>query len=111
MDRVANKDCRSYVERKEEFNGSNLYARNIGKIYVVYSYGKHYPMFLFRKENWYENSDGYSVSTRKHHGQARPMYGVKQSTFKIAERIDQPFLKPLPTKEMKKIIQIEEYGN
>ena len=35
MDRIANKDCRSYVERKEEFEGSNLYARKIGKLYVV----------------------------------------------------------------------------
>ena len=108
MDRVANKDCRSYVERKEEFNGSNLYARNIGKIYVVYSYGKHYPMFLFKEGDWYENTDGYSVSTRKHHSQAKPMYGVKQRT-------DSPFsifiFNPLPTEEMKKIIQIEEYGN
>ena len=65
MDRIANKDCRSYVERKEEFEGSNLYARKIGKLYVVYSYGEHYPMFLFRKGWWYENIDSSSRSTER----------------------------------------------
>ena len=111
MDRIANKDCRSYVERKEEFKGSNLYAEKIGKIYVVYSYGEHYPMFLFRKNKWYENSDGSSRSTSKQRSQARPMYGARQQAFDIADKINLPFLKPLTTEEMKNIIRREEYGN
>ena len=97
MERVANQDCRSYVERKEEFEGSNLYARKIGKIYVVYSYGEHYPMFLFRKGWWYENSDGYSPSTGKHHSNARPYYSRN--------------IKELTTEDMKNIIRREKYGN
>ena len=78
MERVANKDCRRYVENREEFNGSNLFSRWHGNVYVVYSYGEHYPMFLWidperADGGWYENSDGYSVSTSKHHSQARPL--------------------------------------
>ena len=103
MDRVANKDCRSYVERKEEFEGSNLYARKIGKIYVVYSYGEHYPMFLFRKGWWYENSDGYSRSTGKHHSNARPYYNGEAEIKRE--------IKPLTTEDMKNIIRREKYGN
>tara|TARA_Y100000310_G_scaffold14563_1_gene14727 strand:+ start:587 stop:913 length:327 start_codon:yes stop_codon:yes gene_type:complete len=108
MDRVANKDCRSYVERKEEFNGSNLYARKIGKLYVVYSYGEHYPMYIFRKGWWYENGDKYSVSTSKHRGQARPYVGVPQNPdADFSEFI----FKLLTTEDMKNIIRREKYGN
>tara|TARA_R100001480_G_scaffold53717_1_gene66911 strand:+ start:98 stop:391 length:294 start_codon:yes stop_codon:yes gene_type:complete len=97
MDRVANKDCRSYVERKEEFEGSNLYARKIGKLYVVYSYGEHYPMFLFRKGWWYENGDGSSRSTARQRSQARP-YEVSWRSL-------------LTTEDLKNIIRREKYGN
>ena len=96
MKRIANKNCHLYVENRREFDGSNLYARNIGKLYIVYSYGTHYPMFLFRKGWWYENSDTYSKSTGKHHSQARPNYSRN--------------IKALDTAEMKNIIHREEYG-
>ena len=81
MERIANKDCRSAVENRKEFNGSNLFARWHGKVYVVYSYGEHYPMFLWIAPDradggWYENSDKYSRSTSKHHSQARPFRAV-----------------------------------
>ena len=74
MKKTANKNCRELVENREEFDGNNLFARKIGRLYVVYSYGYHYPMFLFRKGWWYENTSGYSPSTGKHHSQARPLY-------------------------------------
>ena len=78
MIRTSNKDARLYVERKVEFNGSNTYARweqgTHDKLYVVYSYGQHYPMYVYdaQLDMWFENSDGYSVSTAKHHSQLRP---------------------------------------
>ena len=95
MEQVANKNCRSLVEDRKEFNGSNLYARKIGKLYVVYSYGEHYPMFLFRKGWWYENKDGFSRSTGKHHSQARPHYSRNIS-------------RTLTTKDLQNIIRREE---
>ena len=108
MDRVANKDCRSYVERKEEFNGSNLYAEKIGKIYIVYSYGEHYPMFLCRKGHWYENSDGSSRSTSRQRSQARPYEGVPQDE---SSDFSEFIFHLLTTEEMKNIIKREKYGN
>ena len=105
MDNIANRDCRSYVERKEEFEGSNLYARKIGKIYVVYSYGRHYPMFLCRKGHWYENSDKYSSSTSKHHSQARPYEGVQQDETSALSKF---IFHLLTTRDMENIIQREE---
>ena len=81
MDRIANRDCRSYVERRDEFKANNIFAKWHGKVYVVYSYGEHYPMFLYIADKkpdggWYENSDKYSRSTSKHHSQARPFRAV-----------------------------------
>jgi len=76
-DRVANKNCRSYVQQCKPFQGSNLYGVSVtdskgGDRYVVYSYGTHYPMFIKCGKYWWENSDRYSVSTSKHRSQAHP---------------------------------------
>ena len=95
MEKVANKNCRRLVEKRLEFDGSNLYARNIGRLYVVYSYGPHYPMYIYRKGWWYENSDGYSPSTGKHHSSARPYYSNN--------------ITKADTKTLKQIITREEY--
>jgi hypothetical protein len=41
--------------------------------YVVYSYGEHWPLFVYEDGKWYENADKYSRSTTKHHGQLHPL--------------------------------------
>lgn len=43
-------------------------------IYVVYSYGSHYPMFIYDLETdqWFVNSDKYSVTTSKQSSRLRP---------------------------------------
>lgn len=43
-------------------------------LYVVYSYGKHYPMFAYDLETdqWFINSDKYSVTTSKQSSMLRP---------------------------------------
>ena len=42
--------------------------------YVVYSYGTHWPLFIFRPATgtWYENSDKYGVTTSRHHSSCKP---------------------------------------
>ena len=90
MNKTANKDCASYVTKREEFKGSNLFGEWDGASdyfdisdtytpYVVYSYGRHFPIYLYLNGVWYENTDKYSVSTSKHQTQARP----EASTFKV----------------------------
>ena len=82
--RIANKIARAFVQKAEPFQGSNLFGEYdhveewegvIGwqNPYVVYSYGYHFPMFIFLSGQWFENSDKYSVSTSKHQSQAHPM--------------------------------------
>ena len=91
--KVSNTNCREFVINKKPFKANNLFAeyRNIEPIddvYVVYSYGYHFPMFVNVKGTWYENCDRYSVSTSKQKNQAHPL--VK--TIKV------------PTNEIKNII-------
>ena len=77
--RIANKDAREYVQKAEPFQGSNLFGEyddsdeGSNTPYVVYSYGYHFPMFIYLNNIWYENSDKYSVSTSKHQSQSHPM--------------------------------------
>ena len=42
--------------------------------YVVYSYGTHFPMYVYdyEAEKWFGNIDKYSKSTTKHMGCAKP---------------------------------------
>lgn len=75
--RVANADARRCVQNHEEFIGSNTYAEWRGHMlphrYVVYSYGEHWPLFVYEDGKWYENADKYSRTTSKHHGQLHPL--------------------------------------
>ena len=80
---IANKDARKYVEARKPFKGSHLYAeRRVTEhtdIYVVYSYGEHFPISVGEVGDngyvhWYANTDKWSQSTTRHQSQARPFY-------------------------------------
>ena len=70
--KVSNKNARRYVEQQKVFTGSNCFSEQRGRMYVVFSYGHHWPMFIFREGKWYENGSKYSVTTSKQHSQLRP---------------------------------------
>ena len=90
MIKTSNIACSELVDKKVVFKANNIFSEHIeeDKLYIVYSYGYHFPMYIKYKNTWYENSDKYSVTTSKHTSQARPN---KQT-------------KLLNTKEMKEII-------
>jgi len=76
--RVSNREAHAYVERHEPFKGSNTWAewahnRDGVSRYVVYSYGEHWPLFIYEEGKWYENADKYSRSTSKHRSQLHPL--------------------------------------
>lgn len=82
-ERVANSDARRYVQNLKEFKGSNTYSmwvhdRYGGSRYLVYSYGEHWPLFIYEDGKWYENADKYSRTTSKHHGQLHPLYATEE---------------------------------
>ena len=72
MLKTSNKNARNIVENRCEFNGSNTFGRFESDCYAVYSYGYHFPMFVFKYGQWHENSEKYSVSTSKQQTQLRP---------------------------------------
>lgn len=68
-------ECREHVMARKEFKGSNIWGEWHGdKRYIVYSYGYHFPMWVYESATgqWYGNKDKYSRSTSKHQTMSRP---------------------------------------
>lgn len=72
---------RRFVGSRTPFESSNgnLYGEwrttaYGGYVYVVYSYGPHWPLFIYfpQTDAWVENSDRRSVTTSKHLSCSRP---------------------------------------
>lgn len=84
--KIANRDASQYVNRCEEFQGSNIFAEVKNHhtcgcnedLYAVYSYGYHFPMYVYdyTTQEWYANSDKYSQTTSKHQSQCRPSFEI-----------------------------------
>ena len=74
MKKATNKNAYILVDKGIPFIGSNTMGVYEGKLYVVYSYGKHFPMYVYNPDGckWLANGDKYSVSTSKQQSQLRP---------------------------------------
>ena len=73
MKRITNRRAGDYVGQCTPFKGSNLYgeALPLGG-FVVYSYGPHWPLYIYDGCTWYENASRITPSTSRHRSQARP---------------------------------------
>jgi len=85
---VTRREARAKVQALEEFKTSNgnLFARwekyhPVGTPsawrYVVYSYGEHWPLFIWCDGHWYGNEDKRSVTTSHHRSYAHPLQPIK----------------------------------
>jgi len=102
--KTSNKACRAQVQNRNAFTANNIFAEYITTNadlsplttcrYVVYSYGKHWPLFIYEGGHWYANIDKYSPTTSKHFTQANPCTGQTQAI---------PMTKP-------QMLQIVRYG-
>ena len=78
--RVTNRIAREYVQRKEAFITSTgnlwstVYGDSSSKRYVVFSYGPHWPLFIYdyNTDTWFENADKTSHTTSTHRSAAHP---------------------------------------
>ena len=70
--KTSNIKADQYTSQQMEFKGSNTFGEWNNDCYVVYSYGYHFPMYVFKGGKWYENSDKYSQTTSKQQTQLRP---------------------------------------
>lgn len=81
-ERLSHEEAAEKVKEHKNFIGSHTYGEDLGdlgKMYVVYSYGEQFPLYIHFKGKWYENSDSYeleggedNVWTEKHREQLRP---------------------------------------
>ena len=91
--KVSNTNARGYVQNLKEFYGSNTFAQwetSMGipaARYVVYSYGQHWPMFIYdvQTERWFENASKFSVSTSKQHSQMHPRPDVPTTLLHVED--------------------------
>ena len=86
--RTSNQKCDMYVNKCEVFTANNIFAEDYSNVressvlpdglYVVYSYGHHFPMYAYdyRLKVWIGNEDKYSASTSKQQSQARPRFEI-----------------------------------
>lgn len=92
---IPNYQARALVQRKEHFDGAHVFARWQTKdsdnergcskqtLYVVYSYGHHFPLFVYDADSnvWIENSSKYSNTTSKHRTQLHPLCDTIKRTL------------------------------
>jgi len=74
MKRVSNRESGNCVKNQQEFstNHGSLYGTKFRLGYAAFSYGSHWPLFVFYRGKWYANSDKASRTTSKHYGCAHP---------------------------------------
>jgi len=80
IERINGRTCRAWVQQKQPFQNSNgqLYAQwegmNDDLRYVVYSYGRHWPLFVYvpKVDTWFENTHRKSPTTSKHRSYSHP---------------------------------------
>ena len=87
MSTVTLKEMSSLVNGRMPFHGNSVFATWVSNnLYVVYSYGTHFPMYVYdanasvfdevgnevSKGVWLGNTDKYSVTTSKHQSTTRP---------------------------------------
>ena len=85
--RIANTNASSYVRRRIPFKGNNLFGELLAKGYVIYSYGHHFPLFVYsvKTKRWYGNNNKYSQSTSKHKTQC----GINDYVSKTTEQLQE----------------------
>lgn len=92
---ITNRQARDSVIKLEEFRTANgtIFSIDSEKVYTVYSYGSHFPMYVYEKssKHWFANSDKYSRTTSKHQSQARPEYVGSNMTFMTTQELKQKF--------------------
>ena len=80
MTRIANADMGRYVSHRQPFitNNKTAFGEYDGDLYIVYSYGKHFPMYVFDRNThmWFGNSDKYSRTTSSHQTKAHPRQNI-----------------------------------
>ena len=73
MTQISLKQVPDAVQSKTVFQcNKSLFSEQIGTAYVVYSYGKHFPVAMYDESlGWSVNTDRYSPTTSRHQSTVR----------------------------------------
>ena len=76
--RTSNRGAGKLVRDRRLFKGSNIFSEYRDGVYAVYSYGYHFPMYVWvdAEEKWYGNCDRYSITTTIHQSRCHPYTDV-----------------------------------
>jgi hypothetical protein len=92
LPKTTNQGSHRLVSEQMPFKGSNLYGfwldngseypEHSDDRYTVWSYGEHFPLFVYVKatDQWFYNEDRYSVSTSKQMSQSHPRVHYSKMT-------------------------------
>ena len=82
-ERITNPESKEFVKKRENFIGSHIYGEDLGglgKMYVAYSYGEQFPVYLWFNDKWYHNANNYVLDdgtvnepTNQHKNDMRPV--------------------------------------
>ena len=80
--RVSGQDCRSFIQELKLFHnsgtnhrhpkGATLWSEQQGNLYVVYSYGTHWPLLVNWRGIWFSNEDKSTRTTNRHRTYTNP---------------------------------------
>lgn len=90
--RIANNQTSAYAARREPFttNTQNMYGEWIREDrYVVFSYGDHFPMYIWTNDMWFETTDSYSSTTSRHMAYARLGFDTAKLSSDLMRRMVQ----------------------
>jgi hypothetical protein len=92
-----------YVQKLQPFRNNatkgdgpknaSLWGEITGDLYVVYSYGRHWPIYANWKGIWFANEDKISRTTTKHQSQAHPLkpcVSLSRSHFEVVVGLGRP---------------------
>lgn len=85
---VPNTDLHTHVETCSPVRNNNgtVFSDAFARLYVVYSYGTHWPLYIYDVDTgvWFENTSSASRTTSRHRSHARPR-GVKTVQLPVEE--------------------------
>jgi len=65
---MLNADAKEFIENHWPFKVNNMFAKQVGRMYIVYSYGEHWPLAVWTDgTGWMVNVEKVSRTTDRHY--------------------------------------------
>ena len=84
-------EMRAEVEGRRIFEGNSVFSNSNDDFYTVYSYGYHFPMYVYDYAigKWIGNNNKYSCTTSRHQSKCQPNnVSFWMGTAEIKEMLD-----------------------